>query len=99
MSSRTVHKVVLDCAEFNGRRVTGRVERWLTVQMQGGRITVWYEVDLSEPEMTTEAIFQLVGTGHPVSSSAAEYLGTVQDGTFVWHVYLIGDDSPFRGQR
>jgi hypothetical protein len=61
----------------------------LTVQMQlngGDEIpTVWMQVDPDAP--TGPRTFTIVGTGHPVPDNAGEYLGTVQELGFVWHVY------------
>lgn len=56
--------------------------KFLDAQLQGDRVTVWYEVgddsDLWE--------IYLVGTGWPVPEGAT-YIGTVQQGAYVWHVY------------
>lgn len=58
----------------------------LCVQKQGNELALWAEVDTAKDN----EIFQvtIVGTGHSVPTDAGEYLSTVQDGYYVWHVYL-----------
>lgn len=57
----------------------------LTAQQQGIDICIWAEVDPKARLAVRK--FWIVGTGHPVPSSGACYLSTVQMGAFVWHVY------------
>lgn len=57
-------------------------ERILTAQMQHGKIRVWYEHGINDKEYEV----WVVGTGWPIEADA-EYIGTVQDGIYVWHVY------------
>ncbi len=60
--------------------------RPLCVQMQNGQICCWAEVDDSRPK--GEAKVTIVGTGHEVPPNAGQYVGTVQQGMFVWHIYM-----------
>lgn len=54
------------------------------VAMQYGFLTVWTEEDEQvEPSMRPVGIF---GTGYSVSDDY-EHLGSVLDGSFVWHLY------------
>jgi hypothetical protein len=61
----------------------------LTVQMQDRDVTLWAEVD--DKAKTNEArVFLIFGTGHPMPREMGYrdvYIGTVQDRSFVWHVY------------
>lgn len=57
----------------------------LSVGMQHGGIWWWAEVDPSAP---TEMLHvHTVGTGWDIPDGAT-WVGMVQDGDFVWHVYL-----------
>lgn len=85
----TIHKISLALREHQTILCAGKVERWLSVQMQDEQLTAWYEVDLSRGG-TTGTDFGIVGTGHPRPIFETPFLGTVQDGRFVWHVYQCG---------
>lgn len=51
---------------------------------QNETILVWAEVNPDNPP--TPCGFRIVGTGHPMPG-VGEYVGTVQDVPFVWHIY------------
>lgn len=58
----------------------------LSVADQAGALTVWALVDTEaaiEPRR-----FWIVGTGRPMPVSGATFLGSVQQGPFVWHVFV-----------
>lgn len=61
----------------------------LTVQMQGDNAVMWARVDEDRPKTTR--LFALVGTGHDLKevSDASQwgYIGTVQAGWTVWHLF------------
>lgn len=55
------------------------------VGLQDGEVCVWVEVDpTSQP--TTMVLFS-VGTGFGEVYPDVEYIGTVQRGPYVWHLY------------
>jgi hypothetical protein len=58
----------------------------LCVQMQNGIPCIWAIVD---PEAPKEKVnIRVYGTGHEIPEDAGlGYLGTVQDGPFVWHFF------------
>ena len=61
--------------------------RVLSFQIQNGEFVVWVEIDLKHTKLY-EVNFSVVGTGQGFNLSDKEfYLGTVQDGEFVWHAY------------
>lgn len=63
------------------------------VQMQQKRCTMWALVDPAAPRERRK--FYVVGTGHDIHDAYnAEWLGTVQDGPFVWHVLEIMEKCP-----
>lgn len=60
----------------------------LSVQMQNNLITIWFEVDEYAPEMISN--IQVITTGQVYRlSSKLNYVSTVQDGRYVWHVFQI----------
>lgn len=65
--------------------VMQRGARILTVQNQGGMLCLWAIVN---PEAPTESrYFSVFGTGHPHESFPQNYIGTCQQGQYVWHVF------------
>lgn len=60
----------------------------LCVDMQAGEPCLWALVDPDAKKINYE--FKCMGTGHEFSSEIVEqhsYLGTVQEGPFVWHYF------------
>jgi hypothetical protein len=56
----------------------------LSVQDQRGTICIWAEVgDYTETGRT----FRIVGTGHQIPDESLNFIATVQQGDFVWHIY------------
>jgi len=53
------------------------------VAMQDGVLCMWAEVDTDTPKKTRR--FSVVGTGRPIHENGS-YIGTCDDGPFVWHV-------------
>lgn len=67
-----------------------RDAEFLSVQVQNNTIVAWFKViDPSVLKETQE--FILVGTGQELEKvdvhSDSQYLGTVQHGPFVWHLF------------
>lgn len=73
--------------------INGPIVRFLSVQMQRGKICVWAEVDTSLPERHFG--FLPIGTGWNLDEFGKfeymKYLGTVQEcgGDLIWHMYYI----------
>ena len=65
--------------------------RILTVQMQGENPYIWAIVDQN---MTKEdRHFKVYGTGHDLNMKQnEEYIGTWQEGSFVWHLFEVKGD-------
>ena len=59
----------------------------LCVQAQYGEIVFWAQINTSTKE-TMVRNFVVVGTGHPYKH-AQNYIGTVQIGSLVWHVFEV----------
>ena len=68
----------------------------LCVAMQHGVPTLWA---LLNPEaVRAHRIIRIVGTGHPMPDwPGAAYIGAVQVGDFVWHVFDGGWAAPEEG--
>lgn len=60
----------------------------LSVGMQGLTLTAWALVNLDSQENEVRTL-HVYGTGHeiPVDSLTLRYLGRVDDGQFIWHVF------------
>ena len=59
--------------------------RFLSAQMQDGSLCVLALVDPDAPLEVRQLL--VVGTGQPFPGG--EYIGTVQRGPFVWHVFEV----------
>jgi hypothetical protein len=59
--------------------------RILTLQLQGGGPCIWVLVDPDAPPETRT--FHVLATGQEIEGSLGEYVGTYQQGFFVWHVF------------
>lgn len=73
-----------------------RDARILCVQNQSNQIMIWYEVGVGvrdgKPLCEYEKrVFGVYGTGHIIKPPRGNrtYLGTVQIGEFVWHVFHL----------
>ena len=62
----------------------------LTVQVQGEDVCVWARVDTDFAPKTRQ--FGFYGTGHPLPEDPGVYVGTVQLGPLVWHVFDRGEE-------
>jgi hypothetical protein len=77
-----VYKFPLDADNMAGVPIGAE---FISVAMQNGCIAVWAIVDpLAETELHQ---FQVYGTGHELRSKREDFIGTVFDGPFVWHVF------------
>ena len=64
--------------------------KFLTVQMQDYYPAIWVEVDTENGN--EEYVIEVFGTGNPMTDHDRQYLGTIQESNFVWHVY-VRDES------
>lgn len=58
----------------------------LSVQVQDGKPTLWVFVDTGKTKIIRR--FYIYGTGHPIALEGVAYIGTIQLGQFVWHVFF-----------
>lgn len=85
-----IHKQTLEHVPYQYFRPGGEVLKLLDVQDQHGDFVLWYEVDTDAPSLARGACeirVQCVGTGQEVPDHGYTYLGTTQDGLYVWHWY------------
>lgn len=82
---RTIYKYPLDLTDSQklSLPVTAKPR---SVQLQGDQLCLWAEI-YTEVDGLKSVVISIVGTGHPIPPGAVHYLGTVQQGQFVWHVY------------
>ena len=65
------------------------IKKFLAIQLQHGVPVVWAIVDPNTPDSTTWTITE-IGTGWNFQrdlSETGEYIGTIQDGDYVWHYF------------
>lgn len=59
----------------------------LYVDIQNNKLALWAVVD---PDKPIESIhIQLIGTGHSIEMENKNYIGTIIDGSFVWHIFEV----------
>ena len=83
--AKTIHKYRLQLTDSQVLQLPSSAKP-LSVQIQAGQICLWAEVD-NVLEETKDVVISVVGTGHDIPPGAVHYLGTIQAGAFVWHVY------------
>lgn len=83
--SRTIWKFPL----LNGttRINVSKCAEPLTVQIQEGLPCLWIDTDPNAEQV--ERAFTRVGTGWDMPTDTLEYIGTFQEGQFVWHIYEV----------
>lgn len=81
----TVWKYQVPFHTFTVHYIPGMVKP-LTVQYQDGVPCLWVEV--RHQAESAEHRFRWFGTGHPIPDDAL-YVGTLQEGPFVWHLYEV----------
>lgn len=61
----------------------------LAVALQGDQIMLWQLVDTEAAKVGRR--YMVAGTGHPLPDAIlpSDYVGTVQQGPFVWHVFNV----------
>ena len=85
---RTIFKYPLEVTDNEQKMLMPEGARVVNVGTQlDGFVYLWALVDSSSRpfSVTTIRTFVIVGTGHPIPDGV-EYVGTVQQGPFVWHV-------------
>jgi len=58
----------------------------LTVQFQKDDLCMWYKFN-EATEKTVKYELKIVGTGHTFTQNEFNYISTVQQGSYVWHIF------------
>lgn len=64
---------------------THQYSKILTAQLQSDVIVLWVET-LSDQDPLQVPIY-IIGTGQPMPIGATNYIATIQQDGFVWHIY------------
>lgn len=92
MADFRIHKYPTDNWERDTVHIKG-LRRVLKVAVQHDKLTFWVSVDV-EDERITPIPYLIAGTGHPISEIDGrhyQYVETVFQGPFVWHVLVQRD--------
>lgn len=84
-----IHKQSLELKDDDQTLQLPNTAEILSIQMQGGKICVWYQWYQHPANFTKtyDWIFRVIGTGHPFIDPGLKHLATVQDRQFVWHIF------------
>lgn len=81
-----IHKVTLQLTDRQSVKLPVGA-KILSVQVQNGEMKAWFEFDERETRELYRFIY-IVGTGHLFEiEEPYKFIGTVQMGPFVWHIY------------
>ena len=80
--SKAIFKYPVTLTQTNHIRLSGPIVH-AAIAPGTSMIALWAEVGVHGGR---ERTFQVFGTGHEIPD-AAEYIATVFDGIFVWHIY------------
>lgn len=65
-----------------------------TAQMQRDKLCLWVQVEEKFSDRTEPRLIEVIGTGeHFNSGELRTYIATVQDGTYVWHVFELFENK------
>jgi len=87
---QTIYKYILD-SWLVGQPQTVNMKKSakiLSSAMQNDKLCIWAIVDTESPD--EQRSFIIIGTGHNLASSfKLNYISTVQDSPYVWHLFEI----------
>lgn len=87
MSVETIHKYLLSGEAHQVVSMPASAQI-LSAQIQGDKICLWAQHPKDAP--LAKRVIHVVGTGWDLPASASRYIGTVQEGFLVWHIYEGG---------
>lgn len=58
----------------------------ISLQMQNGIITIWAIIDIEASLMPVK--IRIFGTGIHYSDLVLRHIGSIQDGDYIWHVFI-----------
>jgi len=63
----------------------------------GGMPCIWAVVDIDAPPKSIAVV--IVGTGFGLPHESAEFIGTIHDGPFMWHGFVVRNLNPQRAEN
>lgn len=89
---QTIHKNVID--PIMGYPIKYH-EEILCVGISGKDICVWVRLNQKVPShhRAEDGVLRIYGTGWDMGDDYREYVGTVFDGIFVWHIFREFEES------
>lgn len=85
MSTRTIWKARLELTDEPRITWPEGSEPMAVMLDSAGILNVWFQCDPDARRVQQD--FRIIGTGHPYPEGC-EYLGSVVQGPFVWHVFI-----------
>lgn len=83
-----IYKFPLEIVDEQQIRMIPKGCKYLSVQNQHGTICLWVLGDFEGRTYVGSTTIRIVGTGNPFpDANECHYIGTVQDGGLVWHVF------------
>ena len=83
-----VYKYILELTDFQTMAIPVGA-KIVAIQEQRGHITLWMVVNPDVRCPVEDREFHIVGTGNGQVNDNDEYIGTVQLGSLVWHVFEV----------
>lgn len=84
---RTIHKYHLSGPDMADTLLMHEGAIILCAQMQRQKYVMWAVVDDTRPK--EKRVFGMFGTGTNLGADAIDYVSTVQDGLYVWHIFEL----------
>jgi len=81
-----IYKQVLELTQLQEFELPEYTEI-LTVQFQGNQLCMWYKFNDTVIQRKVLYEIQIVGTGQSFEQNEFNYITTVQQGPFVWHIF------------
>lgn len=85
MTNKTIYKYHVNMGPFIQALPKGA--EVLCAQMQNGNPHIWVLLDPDAEK--EERMFTIIGTGEQGAPPKSQYIGTLQDPPFVWHLFEI----------
>jgi len=85
---KTIYKYTLVLGSTNLKMPIGA--KILTAQKQDGQLRLWALIDTETEQPMETRHFMVYGTGDVLPKNPGTYLSTLQDGSYVWHVFEWG---------
>lgn len=82
---KTIYKYPLEVRDEQEIEMPGKPVLFKVGLDPSGELCCWALVDPTSPPRPQR--FYVVGTGHQVPADAYIWIGTVNQGTFMWHVF------------